>query len=178
MSSLMIDIYTPTGYGTQSLCEGKIQWPPGTQVRTIELKAPAAVPAACRSCGADARRTPSSSRATPATAATIMRSPKIEEACEIPFAECSSIRIQRSTAISTRAGLLFLLGGLPREVHSRAGEVSRQVHEERRRTFPKARSTPARCIRRSGRSVPALVRSAAWRWSPSLRRPKRAPIPN
>ena len=28
---------------------------------------------------------------------------------------------------------------------------------------PKARSTPARCIRRSGRSAPAPARSAAWR---------------
>ena len=32
---------------------------------------------------------------------------------------------------------------------------------------PAARSTPARCIRRSGRSAPALVRSAAWRSSRS-----------
>ena len=30
---------------------------------------------------------------------------------------------------------------------------------------PRARSTPARCIRKSARTAPALARSAAWRWS-------------
>ena len=41
-------------------------------------------------------------------------------------------------------------------------------------TRRKARSTPARCIRRSGRSVPALARSAAWRWSPKPAAPTMA----
>ena len=39
----------------------------------------------------------------------------------------------------------------------------------------KARSTPARCIRRSGRSAPAPARSAAWRWSRCSRRRERGP---
>jgi len=42
----------------------------------------------------------------------------------------------------------------------------------RRRT----RSTPARCIRRSARSVPETARSAAWRWSPRWHRSMRRQI--
>ena len=41
----------------------------------------------------------------------------------------------------------------------------------------KARSTPARCIRRSARSARAAARSAAWRWSRRLRPPTAAPNP-
>ena len=44
--------------------------------------------------------------------------------------------------------------------------------------WPKAQSTPARCIRRSGRSAPAPARSAAWRSSRKSPPPRPALIPN
>ena len=43
---------------------------------------------------------------------------------------------------------------------------------------PRARSTPARCTRRSARRGPAPARSAAWRWSPRWSPPKRSPTTN
>ena len=45
------------------------------------------------------------------------------------------------------------------------------------RRRPRARSTPARCIRKSARSAPAPARSAAWRSSPSSPAPTHGPNP-
>ena len=62
--------------------------------------------------------------------------------------------------------LLFLLGRLPREVRRRSRAVSRRRRAaSRARPSRQARSTPARCIPRSGRPGPAHARSAAWRSS-------------
>ena len=46
-------------------------------------------------------------------------------------------------------------------------DPEKYLDKPRRRSaaVPAARSTPARCIRRSARSAPAPARSAAWRWS-------------
>ena len=66
----------------------------------------------------------------------------------------------------------FLLGRLPRRS---SWPIPRtiSIRSMRRRPSPcrRARSTPARCIRRSGRSARAPARSAAWRWSPCSRLP-------
>ena len=64
--------------------------------------------------------------------------------------------------------LLLLLGRLPHQVRRRSGQISRERRAARPSPCRKARSTPARCIRRSGRSDPAPARSAAWRSNPEL----------
>ncbi len=67
------------------------------------------------------------------------------------------------------AGLLLLFGSLPRRVRGRAGKVSRaEIICVLKKSCPKARSTPARCIPRCVRSGRAAARSAAWRSSPKL----------
>jgi hypothetical protein len=55
------------------------------------------------------------------------------------------------------------------------------MHREKTRTSPRTRtaqSTPARCIRRSGRPAPEPARSAAWRSSPRSRVRHRARAPS
>ena len=52
-----------------------------------------------------------------------------------------------------------------------------QASRRSARPSPRARSTPARCIRRSGRSVPEAARSAAWRSSPTSSASTTAPNP-
>ena len=64
-----------------------------------------------------------------------------------------------------RRDLPFLLGRLPRQVRRRSRKVSRKGQDAPSPRCPRARSTPARCIRRSARSGPEAARSAAWRWS-------------
>ena len=64
--------------------------------------------------------------------------------------------------------LLLLLRRLP---HASSPPIRRSISPQARRTrrsrCRRARSTPARCIRRSARSAPAPARSAAWRSNPS-----------
>ena len=68
----------------------------------------------------------------------------------------------------TGATYLFLLRRLPRPNSPPSPQnISTKSKAPRRRPCPRARSTPVRCIRKSARSAPAHVRSAAWRWSPS-----------
>ena len=67
---------------------------------------------------------------------------------------------------------------LPHQVRRRPGKISQAVRQRsRRRRCRKARSTPARCIPRSGRPDRAPARSAAWRWSRRCRPPTTGPNP-
>ena len=75
------------------------------------------------------------------------------------------------------AGLFLLFGTLPRTLRSRAGEIPVAARTARRQ-LPPAPSTPVRCIPRCGRSVRAVARSAAWRWSPNRSRSTTRPTPN
>ena len=67
-----------------------------------------------------------------------------------------------------RPRLCLLLGRLPQQIHRRSGKISAQdAARPSWRQRRQARSTPARCIRKSGRSDRAPARSAAWRSSRS-----------
>ena len=76
-----------------------------------------------------------------------------------------------------RPHLLFLLGPLPHEVRGRSRALSGAGAGARRAGERRARSTPARCTRRSARWGPAPARSAAWRWSRSSHRRGHGPNP-
>ena len=83
-----------------------------------------------------------------------------------------------STGPSMRPHLLFLLGRLPRRSSSPIRRAtSPPTQAPRPSPRPEARSTPARCIRRSARSARAPARSAAWRWSRSMVDRRQRPEP-
>ena len=77
----------------------------------------------------------------------------------------------------SRPSLLFLLGRLPHEIRRRSREVPLAGSPRRARPSPRARSTPARCIRRCARSAPAPARSAAWRSSREIATAETGPNP-
>ena len=60
----------------------------------------------------------------------------------------------------------FCSAGMPDEVRRESRALSRPEWPRRKPSpFPKAPSTPARCIPRSGRWGRVRAQSAAWRWS-------------
>ena len=86
-------------------------------------------------------------------------------------------RDQQAPLRLSRRDLSFLLGRLPHQIRRRSRDLSRTRTAGRRPPCRKARSTPARCIRRSARSAPEAARSAAWRWSRRLRAVDAPPNP-
>ena len=109
-----------------------------------------------------------------------------------PSAACRSTRRRPSTRPSTRGRRSFSApaaaakssspsprdtSAKPAAVPAAAGPCSmgtptatRSERGYKAKPPPRARSTPARCIRRSARIIPAPARSAAWRWSRKSRR--------
>ena len=95
----------------------------------------------------------------------------------IRFAACASIPRPPSIGSLTTDRIISSARRAAANVSkpSRKNSCSRNRPNPRHRPAP---STPVRCIPRCGRSARAVVRSAAWRWSPNRSRSTMRRIPN
>ena len=174
MSSLMVDIYTPTGYGKQPFVKENSM--AATARKSDQSKA------GC--CCSSRRATHAGHRdhqhhAGHGAHEHAEQEPQDQDGVRDPV--CGMLVDPHTTQHRHQHDgrtYYFCSGGCLAKFIADPAKYLDQITEERRQAFPKARSIPARCTRRFVRSGRARARSAGWRWSPCLQRLKRAQMPS